>query len=128
MVRSLIPQEVLIQEANKENIKISEEEIEKLVGLLVIESGLDVEEFEEQLKNADITIDDIKKSIESRTRVNKLFEKKNIAVNESLGVPLDSNNEVKEYFLKVIIEFTEKVWEKRPGIILFNLKGWPGST
>ena len=75
---SLIPQEVLMQEAEKENIKATEEEVEQFLGLFIIDNGLTLDEFEEHLNSRGISIKDIKKSFESRVIITKLLEKENI--------------------------------------------------
>ena len=78
LVLSLIPQEVLMQEAEKENIKASEEEVEQLLGIFIIESGLSLDEFEKDLESSSLTINDVKKSFETRAVILKLLEKENI--------------------------------------------------
>jgi len=78
LVATLIPQELLMQEAKKENIKQTEDEIEQLLGIFIIENGLTLDEFGKNLESSGITIDQIKKSFEARAIINKLLEKKNI--------------------------------------------------
>jgi len=48
LVLSLIPQEVLVQEAEKSSIKIGSEEIEKSLGIFIIDNGWTLEEFEDK--------------------------------------------------------------------------------
>jgi len=98
LVASLIPQEVLVQEANKKGITSSKEEVEKLLGVLIIESGLTLEEFENSLKEQDAGIEDIKKSFETRVMILNLFEEENLLAN---GVQEfffeDENRAIQEY-------------------------------
>ena len=72
---SLIPQEVLVQEAKKENLKVDDDDVENLLGIYIIENGMTLEEFEEHLDSREITIEDIKKNFETRALLIKLFEK-----------------------------------------------------
>ena len=78
LVLSLIPQEVLMQEAEKGNIKATEEDVEQLLGLFIIETGLTLDEFEKELESSSLTIDDVKKSFKTRAVILKLLEKQNI--------------------------------------------------
>ena len=77
---SLIPQEVLIQEARKNNIKVSDEEVEKSLGIFIIDNGWDLEEFEAHLASRGITLKQIKESFEIRLLIIKLLEKENLDV------------------------------------------------
>jgi len=78
LVLSLIPQEVLLQKAEDERIKVTQEEIENLLGIFIIENGFTMVEFESHLNSRDITLDQIKKSFEIRATITKLLEKENI--------------------------------------------------
>jgi hypothetical protein len=79
LVLSLIPQEILMQEAKKEDIKATSEDVEELVGIFIIENGLSLEEFEMNLESRGLTIEDVKKSFETRATIIKLLEKENIS-------------------------------------------------
>lgn len=78
LVLSLIPQEILIQEAKKEGIIVSGEEVEQLLGIFIIENGFTLNQFEEHLKTMGITLEEITKSFESRAIIMELLDKKNI--------------------------------------------------
>jgi len=78
MVLSLVPQEILIQQAKELDIIVTDDDIENLLGLFIIENGMTLDEFETHLTSREITIDEIKKSFETRSFINKLFEKENI--------------------------------------------------
>jgi len=82
MILSLIPQEVLVQQAKKQDIKVTEDDVEKLLGLYIIENGLSLDEFEVHLSSRSITIEDIKKSFETRDFINKLLEKENVLIGD----------------------------------------------
>lgn len=78
LMLSLIPQEVLLQKAKEENVKATEDEVEKLLGLFIIENGLTLNEFEKDLNSRGITINEIKKSFEIRAVITKLLEKEGV--------------------------------------------------
>lgn len=75
---SLIPQEILLQEAAKQNIEITEEEVEKALGVYIIENGLTLEDFEKHLNSRGISISEIKDSFKIRAAIAKLLEKEGI--------------------------------------------------
>jgi len=77
---SLIPQEVLLQKAEDERIKVTDDEVEKSLGLYIIENGLTLDEFEIHLESRGITLDQIKKSFEIKARILKLLESEDIYV------------------------------------------------
>ncbi len=106
LMTSLIPQVVLIQEANKEGIEVSKEEIEKRIGFLVIESGLTSDEFEEHLNKQDIGINDITKSIENLVMINKLFEEKNIVVG-NYGESFNPDEEEVQEYIDILMNNAE---------------------
>ncbi|MBW2975811.1 SurA N-terminal domain-containing protein [Candidatus Woesearchaeota archaeon] len=92
---SLIPQELLMREAEKEGIEATPEEVEKLVGLFVIDSGMNLGEFEKHLKSRGFSIDDVKKSFESRAVILELLEKEDIDIakeEEKLFFSSDDNS------------------------------------
>lgn len=78
LMLSLIPQEVLLQKAEEENVKATEDEVEKLLGMFIIENGLTLNEFEEDLNSRGITINEIKKSFEIRAVITKLLEEEEV--------------------------------------------------
>jgi hypothetical protein len=82
LIWSLIPQEVLLQKAKEENIIATEDEVEKLLGMFIIESGLTLNEFEEDLNSRGITINEIKKSFEVRAIITKLLEEEEVYFSE----------------------------------------------
>ena len=82
LVLSLIPQEVLLQKAEEERIKVTQDEIERALGFFVIESGFTLDDFEAYLDSRGITIDQIKKSFEIRAIITKLLEKEDISFTE----------------------------------------------
>jgi len=100
---SLIPQEVLLQKAKEENIKISNDEVEKLIGSFVIENGFTLDQFEEHLNERGITIDDIKKSFESRGIIIKLFEKEKL-IGENENLLFDANDETFQEYINGLMD------------------------
>lgn len=104
LMLSLIPQEVLIQEAEKENIKATKEEVEQLLGIFIIDSGLTLEEFENDLKSSSLTIDDVKKSFETRVIILKLLEKANVNfVEEDTNLFFDENDDTFQGYIDNLI-------------------------
>ncbi|MCH8004142.1 MAG: hypothetical protein IH934_05950 [Nanoarchaeota archaeon] len=95
LMLSLLPQEVLVQQAKKQNIKVKGDDVEKLLGLFIIENGLTLDEFEKHLSSRSLTIEDIKKSFETRAFINKLLEKENIFIGDET-VP-DDGTSMQEY-------------------------------
>ena len=85
LVLSLIPQEILVQKADEEDVKVDDDEVEKLLGLFIIENGLTLDEFENHLNSRGSTINEIKKSFEVRAIIIKLFEEENIGFVEREG-------------------------------------------
>ncbi len=78
LMLSLIPQEILMQKAKEENIKATRDDVEELLGVFIIDSGLTLDGFEDHLSSRGLTINDIKKSFETRATIIKLLEKENI--------------------------------------------------
>src|SRR3989338_9772752 len=89
---SLMPQEVLVQEARKNGIKVSKEEIERSLGLFIIENGWDLEEFEKHLASRGITLEQIKESFEIRLLIIKLIEKENLDVADKENLFFDGSD------------------------------------
>ena len=102
---SLIPQEALVQQAKKEGIKVTEDDIEGLLGLYIIENGLSLDKFEKHLNSRSLTIDDIKKSFKTRAFINKLFEKKNNVI----GTQEYINNLLESSEIKIFKENIERL-------------------
>ena len=78
LVFSLIPQSVLIQEAKNQNIRVTEDEVEKIIGLSIINNGLTFDEFDDQLNERGVTRKDVKESFRVRAIIIDLLEKENI--------------------------------------------------
>lgn len=112
---SLIPQEILVQQAKKENIKVTKDEVEELLGLYIIENGLSLDKFEKHLNSRSLTIDDIKKSFKTRALLKKLFKKENILIGESFFDGYDKsmqsylNNLIEGSEIKIFAENIEKL-------------------
>lgn len=91
---SLIPQVVILLEAEKQGIEVTEEEVEKAMGLYIIENGLTLESFEEHLNSRGISFEDIRNSFKVRAAITKLLEKEGIGYNEFES---DSDKKFQEY-------------------------------
>jgi hypothetical protein len=105
LVLSLIPQEVLMQEAEKENIKVTKDEVEQLLGIFIIENGLTLDEFERDLESSGLTINDVKKSFETRTATLKLLEEKNIGlIGKGENLFFDENDNTFQEYVDSLME------------------------
>src|SRR5262249_38286530 len=72
---SLITQEALYQQAHKENIVPSEDEINKFIQNSKIENGLTEEKFVEELKKTNQTEQQYREFVKKQLSINKLYEK-----------------------------------------------------
>ncbi len=135
---SLIPQELLMQEAAKQNIKITEEEAEKALGVYIIENGLALEDFEKHLNSRGITLSDIKNSFKIRAAIAKLLEKEGISYgyaessegNEDFQQYIDSlvnrsdiqmfDENIGKAVLKSFEATGDKVCGEKPAFMLFT--------
>ena len=121
---SLIPQELLMQEAEKENIKVTAEDIEEFVGLYIIETGLSLDEFEKNLESMDLAIEDIKKSFETKAAIVKLLKEKNI---DSINNSFEESSELFQEYVSNLINNSEiKIFPENIGKLIltrFELTG-----
>ena len=100
---SLIPQEVLVQEAGENGIKASKEEIEKSLGIFIIDNGWNLEEFETHLASRGITLEQIKESFEIRLLIIKLLEKENLYVADKERLVFDrSDTAIQDYIAELM--------------------------
>ncbi len=75
LVESLIPQKILVQEAEKEKITVENDELETEFGNFLIDIGLSLREFEKEMEKDDIEIEFVKESFRQRIMINKLLNK-----------------------------------------------------
>ena len=75
---SLIPQELAMQKAKEKGIEATEEEVEKLIGSFLIDSGMTTQEFEESLTAKGLAISDARKSFAVRVTILKLLKEENV--------------------------------------------------
>lgn len=104
---SLIPQEVLIQEATKNNIKVSNEEVEKSLGIFIIENGWNLEEFEAHLASRGITLEQIKESFEIRLIIIKLLEKENLDAADKKNLFFDGSDTAIQGYVTELMDNSE---------------------
>ena len=76
----MIPQEVLLQKAEDKRIKVTDDEVEKSLGLFIIENGMTLDEFDAHLESRGITLDQIKESFKIKAIILKLLENEGIYV------------------------------------------------
>jgi peptidyl-prolyl cis-trans isomerase SurA len=72
---SLISQEALYQQAQKENIVPSEDEIKRFIQSTKVEKGLTEEAFAKELQRTNQTEEQFRDSIKKQLSINKLYEK-----------------------------------------------------
>ncbi len=100
---SLVPQEVLVQEARKSGIKASKEEIEKSLGIFIIDNGWNLEEFEAHLASRGITLEQIKQSFEIRLLIIKLLEKENLDIADKERLFFDGSDiAIQDYVAELV--------------------------
>jgi parvulin-like peptidyl-prolyl isomerase len=90
---SLIQQEVLLQRADKENLRPTEDEITQYINARKREGGLTEEEFQKQLKAQNETEQNLREDARKLLAIQKLQGKYTGSVNIS-------DREVEEYYLK----------------------------
>jgi parvulin-like peptidyl-prolyl isomerase len=89
---ALISEEILFQRAQREQIQVSDADVENEIKKIISAQGLSEEKFREQLKEAGVTEDEFKIETRQSLLVSKLQEKlKN-------KVPLPSEKEIEEFF------------------------------
>lgn len=139
LVVSLIPQEVLLQEAKRQNIEVTKDELEKALGLHIIENGLTLDEFEKHLNSRGIILDEIRDSFRIKATITKLLGKEGIRYTEGEDTENDlafqtyldnliNNSEIKIFqeninkaVLKSFEETNDKICnEGKPLVILFT--------
>ena len=72
---SLITQDALYQQAQKENIVPSEDEIKRFIQSTKVEKGLTEEAFAKELQRTNQTEEQFRESIKKQLSINKLYEK-----------------------------------------------------
>jgi hypothetical protein len=103
LVWSLIPQELLVQEAEKQGIQVSDDEVETLLGKYIIENAMTLEEFEDYLLSRGFTIEDIRKSFETRAAIMGLLKKEGIILAyDGSSYPEEENKEFWVYLDKIV--------------------------
>lgn len=115
---SLITQELLMQEAEKQNIKITEEEADKELGVYIIENGLTLEDFEKHLNSRGISIKDIKNSFKIRAAISKLLETEGISYGYVESD--DGNRDFQEYIGRLINNSEIKVFDENINKVVLN--------
>lgn len=122
LVSSLIPQEVLLQKAEEERIKVTQDDVEKSLGLFVIENGFTLDDFEGYLNSRGITIDQIKKSFEIRSIITKLLEKENIDfIEEGEDLFFNAEDRTFQEYLNTLMEDVEiEIFEENIGKLVLR--------
>jgi len=89
------------------NIRVTDNEVERMVGLYVIEAGITLDEFDEQLETKGISVEDIRKSFETRAKIIKLFEKKYGSADKTNELIFDIGGEDYQVYINELLEESE---------------------
>jgi len=72
---SLVPQAILVQEAQKENIEVPEDELDSKIGQFFISGGLSADDMEKALEEDNLEMDFFRESVRQRLLIEKLLDK-----------------------------------------------------
>lgn len=112
--KSYIPQILLLQEAKKNRIEITNEEVQEQIDLLLLQNKLTLEEFEGQLAEDNLKLEDIKELFKTRLIISELM-------NTTIGSELEvTDTEVQQYYQNNIEEFTAQEGQIRAAHILLD--------
>lgn len=89
--QSMIPEVLLLQEAKKQNIKVSRSETEQFISDFLAQSDMTKEEFEEQIKAQGMDYDGFVDFYSERLTVVKLL-------NRTVGVPEVTDEELRQFY------------------------------
>ena len=74
LAESLIPQKLLLQEAQRNKIKADKEEVENAFGEFLIDSGLSQKEFEKKLSEDGLSINDVKEAFKQQILIDNFID------------------------------------------------------
>lgn len=73
LAESLIPQKILLQEAEKSKIKAGKDEIDNALGQFLIDSGLSLNDFEKKLNDDGTSLEYVREAFKQRLIINKFL-------------------------------------------------------
>ncbi len=119
----LIPETLLLQEAEEQEVEVSRKEIAKIRELLVAQRGLSEDDFFEALEEKGLKKRTVKKFIEEQALITKLLSTiildEGITQEEALDFYLKSSKDIKDETGK-LLSFEES--KESIGIMLLNVK------
>lgn len=74
LLEQLVQETLLLQEAKKENITVSDEEVDQFINLQLAQMGMEYEQFEKALESQNIKPEEMKKIYNKQLTVAKLFD------------------------------------------------------
>ena len=96
----LIPQTILEIEAKNQQISVTDEEVEKVLGSYLVSQGISTDAFSAQLQKEGFSLSDVRKSFKTRTMVMKLLEKQQAGIQENASE--DPNAQTQNYILGLV--------------------------
>jgi parvulin-like peptidyl-prolyl isomerase len=94
VLSQMIEELILLQEANKKDITVSEEEIDEQINTILMQNQISYEEFEETLKSRNLSIEEFKKFYEKEIKLTKLINQ------EVLSQITVSDVDIQDYYYK----------------------------
>jgi parvulin-like peptidyl-prolyl isomerase len=120
----LITQEALYQQAKKESIVPSEDEINKFVQNSKVENGLTEEKFLEELKKTNQTEEQFRESVKKQLSINKLIEKAQMALKvQDREIAEIYNANPKQFAIQPGVELSDIVIDPNDNGAKFDAKG-----
>lgn len=89
--QTLIPQTLLVQEADRQGIQVTQADTESFIAMFINQSGLTKEQLETQLKQQDMSYKEFTDFYATRLKIVKLL-------NQSIGIQEISENEMKKFY------------------------------
>jgi parvulin-like peptidyl-prolyl isomerase len=121
---NLITQEALYQQAKKENIVPSEDEINKSIQNSKVENALTEEKFQEELKKTNLSEDQFRESIKKTLSINKLYEKAQMALKvQDREIAEIYNSNPKQFAIQPGVELSDIVIDPNDNGAKFDAKG-----
>lgn len=91
LVESLIPQKILIQETEKNDIDVDKDEVDTALGKYLIDAGLNLKDFEEKLKKDGTSIAYVKEAFRQRLVISKFLDR---SILSKIDVSISEVNEI----------------------------------
>jgi parvulin-like peptidyl-prolyl isomerase len=121
---NLITQEALYQQAKKESIVPSDDEINKAIQNSKVENGLTEEKFQEELKKTNLNEEQFRESIRKQLSINKLIEKAQTQLKvQDREIAEIYNANPKQFVIQPGVELSDIVIDPNDNGAKFDAKG-----